>query len=486
MATVRTRFAPSPTGYMHIGNLRTALYTYLIAKKQAGTFILRIEDTDRGRYVEGATDVIYKTLRDCGLNWDEGPDVGGEYGPYIQSERMGMYKEYAEKLVESGHAYYCFCEKSSDEADAEEQKPSGAASLNRCSCRDCSLADAKKRIADGAVAVIRQKIPTEGTTTFHDEIYGDITVDNADLDDQVLLKSDGMPTYNFANVVDDHTMGITHVVRGNEYLSSAPKYDLLYAAFGWKPPVYIHVEHIMKDAQHKLAKRDGDASFQDLLDKGYLTEGILNYILLLGWAPKGEKEIYTLDEMIEEFGLDGISKSPAIFDPLKLKAINAQHVRALPLEKYMEYAVPYVRQTAKREGIDMELLCSVLQPRTEVFTDIPAQVDFIDELPKYDLELYTSKKMKTSPETALPALKKILPVLEGLSDFTHDSVHDALFKLIETEGVKNGYMLWPLRVALSGKQLTPGGGVELAVILGKDEAIARIKKGIELLEAAGV
>lgn len=484
MATIRTRFAPSPTGYMHIGNLRTALYTYLIAKKQNGTFILRIEDTDRERYVEGATDVIYKTLRTCGLNWDEGPDVGGEYGPYIQSERMGMYKEYAEKLVETGHAYYCFCDKASDD-EGEEQKPLGVASMNRCGCRDLTLEEVAAKRTEGNTCVIRQKIPTEGTTTFHDEIYGDITVENVDLDDQVLLKSDGMPTYNFANVVDDHTMGITHVVRGNEYLSSSPKYNLLYSAFGWEPPVYIHVEHIMKDAQHKLAKRDGDASFQDLLDKGYMTEGILNYILLLGWAPKGEKEIFTLDEMIEEFGLDGISKSPAIFDGLKLKAINAQHVRALPLEKFIEYATPYIRQTCKREDIDIALLCSTLQPRAEVFTDIPAQVDFIDQLPEYSLDLYTSKKMKTSPETALPALQKILPVLEGLEDFSHDSVHDALFKLIEQEGVKNGFMLWPLRVALSGKQLTPGGGVELAVILGKDESIARIKKGIELLSANG-
>lgn len=482
MAKVRTRFAPSPTGYMHIGNLRTALYTYLIAKKHKGDFILRIEDTDRERFVEGATEVIYKTLRDCGLNWDEGPDVGGEYGPYIQSERMGMYKEYAEKLVETGDAYYCFCDKTSDD-DSEENKPSGAASLNRCACRNCSVEDAKKRIAEGAVAVIRQKIPTEGTTTFHDEIYGDITVDNADLDDQVLLKSDGMPTYNFANVVDDHTMAITHVVRGNEYLSSAPKYNLLYSAFGWEPPVYIHVEHIMKDAQHKLAKRDGDASFQDLIAKGYMTEGILNYILLLGWAPKGEQEIFSLNEMIEAFDLDGISKSPAIFDGLKLKAINAQYVRALPLEKYMEYAEPYIRQTAKREGIDLRELCSVLQPRTEVFTDIPEQVDFIDVLPNYDLELYTSKKMKTNPETALVALNKILPVIESLEKFDHDSVHDALFKLIEAEGVKNGFILWPLRIALCGKQVSPGGGVELAVILGKEEAVARIKTGIERLSA---
>ena len=482
MSEVRTRFAPSPTGYMHIGNLRTALYTYLIAKKNKGAFILRIEDTDQGRYVEGAVDVIYSTLRACGLNWDEGPDVGGEYGPYIQSQRMGMFKQYAEQLVESGHAYYCFCNKASENAD--EEKPSGAASLNRCACRDLSPEQAKAKKESGAECVIRQKIPTEGTTTFHDEIYGDITVENADLDDQVLLKSDGMPTYNFANVVDDHTMKITHVVRGNEYLASAPKYNLLYSAFGWEPPMYIHVEHIMKDAQHKLAKRDGDASFQDLMAKGYLTEAVLNYIALLGWAPKGEREIFSLDELIEEFDISGLSKSPAIFDPLKLKAINAHYVRALPAEKFMEYAVPYIRQTCKREDIDLALLSATLQPRAELFTDIPAQVDFIDALSDYDIALYTSKKMKTNPVTSLAALKKILPVIESVTDFTQENIHDALFRLIEADGVKNGFYLFPLRVALSGKMVTPCGGVELAVILGKEDSIARICKGIDLLTAA--
>ncbi len=482
MNTVRTRFAPSPTGYMHIGNLRTALYTYLLAKKNGGKFILRIEDTDRERYVEGAVDVIYKTLRDCGLNWDEGPDVGGDYGPYVQSERMGMFKEYAEKLVESGHAYRCFCTKERLEELSAVQKASNISPMYDRHCRNLSKEEIEANLAAGVPYVIRQAIPTEGSTTFHDEIYGDITVENSILDDQVLIKQDGMPTYNFANVVDDHTMAITHVVRGNEYLSSAPKYELLYKAFGWESPIYVHVEHIMKDAQHKLAKRDGDASFQDLLDKGYMTEAILNYILLLGWAPKGEKEIFTLEEMIEEFGLDGISKSPAIFDPQKLKAINAHYVRALPAEEFAKTAVPYIRQTCKRGDIDMELLCSVLQPRAELFTDIPEQVDFIDSLPEYDIALYNNKKMKTNAETSLDALKKILPVLEGLEDFTQESVHDELFKLIEREGVKNGVILFPLRVALSGKQFTPGGGVELAVILGKQDSLARIKKGIELLE----
>ncbi|MGN1421822.1 MAG: glutamate--tRNA ligase [Oscillospiraceae bacterium] len=482
--TVRTRFAPSPTGYMHIGNLRTALYTYLLAKKNNGKFILRIEDTDQERYVEGAVDVIYNTLRTCGLNWDEGPDVGGDYGPYIQSERMGMFKEYAEKLVETGHAYYCFCTKERLEELSAVQKASNISPMYDRHCRNLSKEEIEENLKAGVPYVIRQAIPTEGTTTFHDEIYGDITVDNSILDDQVLLKTDGMPTYNFANVVDDHTMAITHVVRGNEYLSSAPKYNLLYEAFGWEPPVYIHVEHIMKDAQHKLSKRDGDASFQDLLDKGYMTEAILNYILLLGWAPKGEREIYTLDEMVEAFDISGISKSPAIFDAQKLKAINAHYVRALPLEKFTEIATPYIRQTCKREDIDISLLCSVLQPRAEVFTDIPEQVDFIDEMPDYSLDLYTNKKMKTTPETSLGALKKILPVLEGLDDFTQEGVHDALFKLIEAEGVKNGVILFPLRVALSGKQFTPGGGVELAVILGKEDTLARLKKSIAKLEAA--
>lgn len=482
MNTVRTRFAPSPTGYMHIGNLRTALYTYLLAKKNGGKFILRIEDTDRERYVEGAVDVIYKTLRDCGLNWDEGPDVGGEYGPYVQSERMGMFKEYAEKLVENGHAYRCFCTKERLEELSAVQKASNISPMYDRHCRNLSKEEIDANLEAGVPYVIRQAIPTEGSTTFHDEIYGDITVENSILDDQVLIKQDGMPTYNFANVVDDHTMAITHVVRGNEYLSSAPKYELLYKAFGWESPTYVHVEHIMKDAHHKLAKRDGDASFQDLLDKGYMTEAILNYILLLGWAPKGEKEIFSLNEMIEEFDLDGISKSPAIFDPQKLKAINAHYVRALPAEEFAKIAVPYIRQTCKRGDIDMELLCRVLQPRAELFTDIPEQVDFIDSLPEYDIALYNNKKMKTNAETSLDALKKILPVLEGLENFTQESVHDELFKLIEREGVKNGVILFPLRVALSGKQFTPGGGVELAVILGRQDSIARIKKGVELLE----
>ena len=480
---VRTRFAPSPTGYMHIGNLRTALYTYLIAKQNDGTFILRIEDTDQERYVEGATDVIYKTLRDCGLNWDEGPDKDGGFGPYIQSQRMGMYKDYALQLIEKGEAYYCFCDKDRIEELHAVQRASGISPMYDRHCRNLSKEEVEEKLAAGTPYVIRQKIPTEGTTTFHDEIYGDITVENSTLDDQILIKTDGMPTYNFANVIDDHTMQITHVVRGNEYLSSAPKYNLLYKAFGWEPPIYIHVEHIMKDAQHKLSKRDGDASYQDLMAKGYLTEAVMNYIALLGWAPKGENEIFTLDELIKEFSIDGISKSPAIFDAMKLKAINGVYIRKLAPEKFKELAVPYIRQTCKREDIDLDILCSTLQPRAELFTDIPEQVDFIDALPEYDIALYTHKKMKTNPENALDALQRVLPVLEAIpaEDFNHDRIHEDLFKLIEEMGVKNGIVLWPIRVAVSGKQFTPGGGIELCAILGKDDTIARIKKGIEKL-----
>ena len=483
MNEVRTRFAPSPTGYMHIGNLRTALYTYLLAKKNGGKFILRIEDTDRERYVEGAVDVIYKTLRDCGLNWDEGPDVGGEYGPYIQSERLGMYKEYAQELVKKGKAYYCFCTKERLEEVSEAQKAAGSSALMYDRhCRNLSKEEIERNLSEGKPYVIRQSIPLEGSTSFHDEIYGDITVENSILDDQILLKTDGLPTYNFANVVDDHTMKITHVVRGNEYLSSAPKYNLLYEAFGWEPPVYIHVEHIMKDAHHKLAKRDGDASFQDLMEKGYLCEAVLNYILLLGWAPKGENEIYSLDEMVKEFDIRGISKSPAIFDPLKLKAINAQYIRAMQPEEFVKYAEPYIRQACSR-NIDISLLCAGLQPRCEVFTDIAPQIDFIDNVLDYPLEMYVSKKSKTTLETSLDCLNKILPVLEGIEDFTRDNIHDKLMALVEELGVKNGFLLFPLRIALSGKQVTPCGGVEICAILGKEESVSRIKKAIERLSA---
>ena len=482
--TVRTRFAPSPTGYMHIGNLRTALFTYLLAKKNNGKFILRIEDTDQERYVEGAVDIIYNTLRRTGLQWDEGPDIGGPVGPYVQSERMGMFKDYALKLVESGHAYYCFCDKDRLEEVRKIQQASGIAPKYDGHCKNLSKEEVQAKLDAGVPYVIRQKCPTEGTTTFHDEVFGDITVDNSVLDDQILIKADGMPTYNFANVVDDHTMGITHVVRGNEYLSSTPKYNLLYEAFGWDVPVYIHVPPVMKNATEKLSKRNGDASFEDLAAKGYLDEAIVNYIALLGWAPKGENEMFTMEELIQEFDVSGISKSPAIFDTQKLKALNGEYIRKLTPEQFIEYAAPYIRETCKREDIDMKLMAELLQPRTELFTDIPEQVDFIDELPDYDIEMYTHKKMKTNSENSLEALREILPVLEGLSAWTLDNIHTALFTLIEKLEVKNGRILWPLRVAVSGKQFTPGGGVELAEILGKDETLRRIETGIEKLEKA--
>lgn len=478
---VRTRFAPSPTGYMHIGNLRTALYTYLIAKKNNGSFILRIEDTDQERYVEGAVDVIYSTLKKAGLKWDEGPDVGGEYGPYVQSERMGMFKDYALKLVESGHAYYCFCDKDRLDEVRKIQEASHIAPMYDRHCRNLSKEKIEEKLAAGVPYVIRQKMPLEGTTTFHDEIYGDITVENSTLDDQILIKTDGMPTYNFANVVDDHTMGITHVVRGNEYLSSTPKYNLLYDAFGWDVPVYIHCSPVMKDQTTKLSKRNGDASFEDIIAKGFLPEAVVNFIALLGWAPKGEEEIFTLDELAEHFDISGISKSPAIFDPVKLRAVNAAHIKRMTPEKFLEHVTPYIRQSVKREDIDLPLLASILQTRTEVFNDVPEMVDFIDELPDYDNSMYCHKKMKTNEETSLEALKAVLPVLEALEDWNAESIHKALFDLIAKLEVKNGWLLWPVRTAVSGKQFTPGGGVELCAVLGKEESLARIRKGIEKL-----
>jgi len=478
---VRTRFAPSPTGYMHIGNLRTALYTYLIAKKNGGDFILRIEDTDRERYVDGAVDVIYNTLRMTGLKWDEGPDIGGPVGPYIQSKRMGMFKDYALQLVESGHAYYCFCDKERLDELKKIQEASHIAPMYDRHCRNLSKEEVQKKLDAGIPYVIRQKTPLDGTTTFHDEVYGDITVDNSTLDDQILIKTDGMPTYNFANVVDDHTMGITHVVRGNEYLSSTPKYNLLYEAFGWDIPKYIHCSPVMKDQVTKLSKRNGDASFEDLLAKGYLKEAVLNFIALLGWAPKGEQEIFTLEELVQEFDISGISKAPAIFDPVKLKAINAEYIRRMTPEHFLEVITPYIRQSVKRTDIDIKVLASVLQPRTELFTDVPEQVDFIDSLPEYSTDMYCHKKMKTNKETSLEALKAVLPVLENLTDWNIDTIHKALFDLVAELGVKNGWLLWPVRTAVSGKQFTPGGAVELCDILGKEDSLSRIRKGIELL-----
>lgn len=479
--TVRTRFAPSPTGYMHVGNLRTALYAYLKAKSKDGTFILRIEDTDQERYVEGAVDIIYNTLRQTGLLWDEGPDVGGPVGPYVQSERMGMFKEYAEQLVKAGQAYYCFCTPERLEKMREEQKAGGAVvSHYDGHCRNLSQAEIDEKLAAGVPYVIRQKMPKEGVTSFDDVVYGHIEVNNAELEDQILIKTDGMPTYNFANVVDDHLMGITHVIRGSEYLSSAPKYNLLYQAFGWEVPTYIHCPPVMKDAQNKLSKRNGDASYQDLVAKGYLSEAILNYILLLGWSPKGEEEIFTLEEMVKIFDESGISKSPAIFDPLKLRAINAEYIRRLPAEKFREMADPWIDQ-AVHVDIDRDLLCANLQPRCEVLGEIPEQLDFFDAVVPYTTDLYTNKKQKTSPETAKQALEALLSLLENLADWNRDAIFEACKAKAEEMGVKNGWLLFPLGIALSGKQRTPGGGTDLAAMMGREETVKRIRAALELL-----
>ncbi len=480
--SVRTRFAPSPTGYMHVGNLRTALYAYLKARSAPdGVFILRIEDTDQGRYVEGAVDIIYNTLRQTGLTWDEGPDVGGPVGPYVQSERMGMFKQYAEQLVKEGKAYYCFCTTERLEQLHEQQKAVGEAvgHYDR-HCRDLSPEEVAEKLAAGTPYVIRQKCPTEGVTGFDDAVYGHIEVNNAELEDQILIKADGMPTYNFANVVDDHLMGITHVIRGSEYLSSTPKYNLLYEAFGWPVPVYIHCPPVMKDAHNKLSKRNGDASYQDLVAKGYLSEAILNYILLLGWSPKGEQEIFTLEEMCKIFDESGISKSPAIFDPLKLRAINAEYIRRLTPEQFRKMADPWIDQAVHRP-IDRDLLCANLQPRCEVLGEIPEQLDFFDAVLPYGPELYANKKQKTTPETAKTALEALKPVLEGLDPWNKDAIFEACKTLAEQMEVKNGWLLYPLGIALSGKQRTPGGGTDLAAMLGKEETLARLDAALAAL-----
>ena len=478
---VRTRFAPSPTGYMHIGNLRTALYAYLLTKSKDGKFILRIEDTDQERYVDGAVDVIYRTMKDTGLIHDEGPDVGGDYGPYIQSERRNIYKEYAEKLVELGHAYYCFCDKERLEDLRQRQAVMKVPTKYDGLCSKLSKEEIEEKIKAGVPYVIRQKMPKYGKTTFQDEVFGEISVENAILDDNVLLKADGLPTYNFANVIDDHLMNITHIIRGSEYLSSTPKYNLLYEAFGWEIPKYIHVSPVMKDANNKLSKRHGDASYEDFIAKGYLKEAIVNYIALLGWAPGDEREKFTMDELIEAFDVKGISKSPAIFDEKKLAWLNGEYIRELAPEEFHQLALPYYEGVITNPDVDLKEVSELLQPRCEKLSDIPEQVDFFDNLPEYDNELYTHKKMKTNPENSLEALENVLPVLEGISDWTKENIHDELISLVEKLELKNGRILWPVRVAVSGKAFTPGGGVELAYILGKNETIRRIKAGIEQL-----
>ncbi len=478
---VRTRFAPSPTGYMHVGNLRTALYTWLIARHAGGKFILRIEDTDQGRLVEGAVEVIYATLRKCGLTWDEGPDVGGDVGPYIQTERRNLYGRYADLLVERGYAYRCFCDKERLESLSSGENGLGGYDGH---CRDSLNAEIDEKLAAGVPYVIRQKIPREGTTTFSDAVFGDITVENATLDDQVLMKSDGLPTYNFANVVDDHLMGITHVVRGTEYLSSAPKYNLLYQAFGWDVPTYIHCSPVMRDQHNKMSKRHGDPSYEDLLSMGFLSEAVVNYVTLLGWSPKGadsEREFFTLDELAGTFDIGGISKSPAIFDIEKLKYFNANYLRALSPEDFYAGAEPYLREAVKTPGIDLKLIAPLVQPRCDTWLDIAPQVDFFDALPEYSNELYCHKKMKTNEANSLEALQAVLPVLEALPEWTNESIHDALIGLAQRLELKNGRIMWPVRTALSGKAVTPGGAVEICHILGRDEALRRIRRGIEQL-----
>ena len=472
---VRTRFAPSPTGYMHVGNLRTALYTWLIARHSGGKFILRIEDTDQGRLVEGATEVIYATLRKCGLTWDEGPDIGGPVGPYIQTERRALYGKYAELLVEKGHAYYCFCEKTESEED------SGNFDRAADPCRDMSLEEARAKVAAGAPYVIRQKIPAEGSTVFSDAVFGDITVENSTLDDQVLIKRDGLPTYNFANVIDDHLMGITHVVRGSEYLSSAPKYNLLYQGFGWDVPTYIHCSPVMRDAHNKMSKRKGDPSYEDLIAMGYLSEAVVNYVTLLGWSPRGEyaeREFFTLAELAEIFDIGGISKSP---DIEKLTYFNAHYLREMSPEAFHAAALPYIRQAVQNPALSTEEIAGLLQARCERLTDIPEKLDFFDALPDYDAGLFTNKKSKTNPEVSRRMLEAVLPALEGLADWTVDGIHDALIGLAESLEVKNATLMWPVRIAAAGKAVTPGGAVEICHILGKDECLRRLRLGLDKL-----
>ena len=480
MEHIRTRFAPSPTGYMHVGNLRTALYTWLQARHEGGTFILRIEDTDQGRLVEGATDVIYDTLRATGLTWDEGPDIGGPVGPYVQSQRMGMFKQYAEQLVKEGKAYYCFCTEERLNQLHEQQAAAGEVSHYDGLCRSLTEAEVAEKLAAGTPYVIRQKIPAGQMAAFDDLVYGHIEVSTDELDDQILIKTDGMPTYNFANVVDDHLMGITHVIRGSEYLSSTPKYNLLYEAFGWDKPVYIHCPPVMKDAHAKLSKRNGDASYQDLVAKGYLPAAVMNYLLLLGWAPEGEQEIFSLEEMVNIWNPSRISKSPAIFDPLKLRAINAAYIRALPPEEFRRLADPFIDRAVHRD-IDRDLLCANLQPRCEVLEDIPPQLDFFDEVLPITPDLYQNKKQKTTPESAKEALEALLPVLEALPDWNRDAIFEACKAKAEELGKKNGWLLFPLGIALSGKGRTPGGGTDLAAMLGREETLTRVRAALAAL-----
>ncbi len=481
---VRTRFAPSPTGYLHIGGLRTALYAYLYAKKNNGDFILRLEDTDRERLVGDADEIIYRTLKEVGLNYDEGPDVGGAYGPYVQSERVDIYKKHAEELVRSGAAYYCFCTKERlnelrGECEAREITPKYDKH-----CLSLPKEEVQAKLDAGEPYVIRQNIPTEGETTYHDMVFGDISVPNADMEDNVLLKSDGYPTYNLANVVDDHLMEISHVIRGVEYLSSTPKYNLLYEAFGWNIPEYIHLPPVMRDQRQKLSKRHGDASYEDFVEKGYLPAAIVNYIALLGWAPAGTREIFTLDELSEAFDVSGISKSPAIFDVEKLRWMNAEYIRALPEDEYIKVCLPYLKQAIDTDKFDLSIITRITQPRLELLTELPEKLAFLSAMPDYDTELYRHKKMKVTPETALDFIKDAYTVLERLGDFEESTIHDAMMDLAASLEIKNGQLLYPLRIAITGTAVTPGGAIEIAALLGREETLKRLKDSVNKLQAA--
>ena len=484
MEKIRTRFAPSPTGRMHVGNLRTALYTYLIAKHEGGDFILRIEDTDQERHVEGAEGIIYRTLEKTGLIHDEGPDKDGGYGPYVQSERQkaGIYMEYAKKLVEKGEAYYCFC--TQERLNSLKKTVNGEEIMVYDKhCLHLTKEEVEANLKAGKPFVIRQNNPKEGTTTFHDEIYGDITVDNAELDDMVLIKSDGYPTYNFANVVDDHLMKITHVVRGNEYLSSSPKYNRLYDAFGWKVPVYVHCPTITNEEHKKLSKRSGHSSFEDLLEQGFLTEAIVNFVALLGWSPTDNQEFFTLEELVKAFDYHNMSKSPAVFDMTKLRWMNGEYIKKMDDEKFFELAKPYL-ETAIKKPLDLKKIAGMVKTRIETLCDIADQVDFFEEMPEYSADMYVHKKMKTTKENSLETLKEVLPILEEQDDFSNDALFEALSKYVADKGVKTGFVMWPIRTAVSGKQMTPAGATEIMEIIGKEESLTRIRKGIELLEAA--
>ena len=484
MKKVRTRFAPSPTGRMHVGNLRTALYAYLIAKHEGGDFMLRIEDTDQERYVEGALDIIYRTLEKTGLVHDEGPDKDGGVGPYVQSERQasGIYMKYAKQLIEQGDAYYCFCDKERLESLKTSVSEDGTQIVNYDKhCLHLSKEEIEANLAAGKPYVVRINMPTEGTTTFHDEIYGDITVPNAELDDMILIKSDGYPTYNFANVIDDHLMNITHVVRGNEYLSSAPKYNRLYEAFGWEVPVYVHCPLITDENHKKLSKRCGHSSYEDLLDQGFVSEAIVNYVALLGWSPADNNEIFSLKELVEKFDYHHINKSPAVFDINKLRWMNGEYIKKMDPEVFYERALPYMKEVLKGD-FNFKKIAGMVQTRIETFPDIPALIDFFQEVPEYDASMYCHKKMKTNEETSLTVLKEVLPLLEAQEDYTNDPLFASLSEFVKEKGYKNGYVMWPLRTAVSGKQMTPAGATEIMEIIGKDETIRRVKAAIEKLE----